>query len=116
MAIFTTAHIKLGNIWPKDYLATTADGNTMRFRLKRREGDTLLFINANEEDTSIYIGKLEREKTRYSCNGKFYDSINECCNIEYNGNVLQLKADRCELACSELSWTERREIIEKIRH
>ena len=106
MAIFATHYIKLGNIWPLDYLAIMPTGETKRFRLKRRDADCLLFVNA-EGDENIYYGKIER------CNDKL--SYNEHCTIDYNGTTLQLKADICELACKELTWKERKEIIRKLK-
>ena len=76
MAIFATHYIKLGNIWPLDYLAIMPTGETKRFCLKRRDADCLLFVNA-EGDENIYYGKTER------CNNKLHG--NEHCTIDYNG-------------------------------
>jgi hypothetical protein len=105
MAIFATQYTKLGNIWPLDYLTIMPTGETIRFRLKRRDGDCLMFVNADGEDTRIYTGKLKNQ------NG----TSSECCTIDYNSTTLQLKADVCKLACCNATWKERKEIIMKLK-
>ncbi len=70
MAIFTSQHIKLGDIWPVDYLATMPNGETKRFRLKHRDekknhaSTGLQFTSIDEDDSNIYYAKLEIEPTQ----------------------------------------------------
>ena len=121
MAIFTSQHIKLGDIWPVDYLTTMPNGETKIFRLKHREckkshtGIGLQFIEVDDTDTTIYHSRLEIEPTRYSLGVKYYDSINEHCTIDYNDTTLQLKADNSVLGCTDLTWEQRREIVRKLK-
>lgn len=122
MAIFTSRHIKLGDIWPVDYLATMPNGETKRFRLKHRDDKKthastgLQFTSIEEDDSNIYYAKLEIEPTQVFIGKKCYDSINEHCTIDYNGTMLQLKADKCKLGCTNLTWEQRREIIRKLKN
>ena len=122
MAIFTSQHIKLGDIWPIDYLATMPNGETKRFRLKHRDskknitGTGLQFTSIDENDTNIYYAKLEIEPTQVFIGKKCYDSINEFCIIDYKGIPLLLKADKCKLGCTNLTWEQRREIIRKMKN
>ena len=121
MAIFATHYIKLGNIWPLDYLAITPTGETKRFRLKRRQskksvvGDELQFVNVDDSDTNIYRARLEIEPIKENFDGKIYDSINEHCTIDYNGIPLLLDASICKLGDTALTWKERKEIIRKLK-
>ena len=125
MAVFTSVYIKHGNVWPKDYLAiaTLPDGTTKKFRLKRREDANLLFVSAEETDDKTYSAKLQVEPYTFrmkkwidgSCKTREYKTVNEFCTIDYNGVPLQLNADRCELACADLSYSERREIVRKLQ-
>ena len=106
MAIFATQYTKLGNIWPLDYLAIMPTGETKRFRLKRRDADCLLFVNA-EGDENIYYGKTER------CNNKLHG--NEHCTIDYNGIPLLFDASICKLGDTAFTWKERKEIVRKLK-
>ncbi len=123
MAIFTSVYTKHGNVWPKDYLATLPDGTTKKFRLKRHEDANLLFVSAEETDDKTYSAKLQVEPSTFrmkkwingSCKTREYATANEFCTIDYNGLSLQLNADRCELACADFSYSERRLIVRKLQ-
>ena len=121
MSTFSSQLIKLGNIWPVDYESTTPNGETKKFRLKHRDnkksiaGSVLQFVEVNVADTKIYHATLEIEPTQHCLNGKFYDTINEHCTINYNGTPLLLKADNSKLGCTDLTWEQRREIVRKLK-
>lgn len=121
MAIFSTDYVKLGNIWPVDYLVTMPDGETTVFRLKKRENakkledTTLFFVNADESDKGIYCGKRKLESYETTFSGKIYTTLNELCTIDYNGIPLFLDANNCRLGCADLDWYERRRIVMKLK-
>lgn len=121
MAKFSTEYVKLGNIWPVDYLVTMPDGETKVFRLKKRENaknledTTLFFVNADESDKSIYSGKMKVETINTSFLSKNYTTLNELCTIDYNGIPLLLKADNFRLGCNNLDWYERKRIVMKLK-
>lgn len=123
MAIFTSVFTKHGNVWPMDYLATLPDGTTKKFRLKRCDDVDLLFVSAEETDDKTYSAKLQVERASFrmkkwidgSYKTREYKTVNELCTIGYNGEPLLLSADRCKLACADLSYSERREIVRKLQ-
>ena len=110
--------MKLGNLWPKDYLATMPNGEIKKFRLKYREnrksleGIELVFVNADETDSNLYRSRLLLAYC--GSTGEKYDCPNECCAIEYNGCSIVLQADRCELVGCDLSWEERKKIAQEL--
>ena len=110
--------MKLGNLWPKDYLATMPNGEIKKFRLKYREnrksleGIELVFVNADETDSNLYRSRLQLAYSGSA--GEKCDCPNECCTIKYNGCFIVLQADRCELAGCDLSWEERKKIAQEL--
>lgn len=121
MAKFSTEYVKLGNIWPVDYLVAMPNGETKVFRFKKRDNeknleDTILFFVSEDEcDKSIYSGKMKLETIEKTFLGKNYTTLNELCTIDYNGVPLLLNANNNRLGCSNLNWYERRRIVMELK-
>ena len=111
MVKFGTFHHKLGNIWPREYIADTGE----IFYLRRRTAELLVFIAAET------LEQAEREKNgttavvEYPATARTNADGNEFCTIERAGTLLHLKANECHLGGCELTWQERRRIIDDIK-
>ena len=60
MAIFGTFYHKLGNVWPQEYIADNGEV----FYLRRRAGEQLVFIAANEFEKEI-LRFAQNDKTSF---------------------------------------------------
>ena len=109
MVKFGTFHHKLGNIWPREYIADTGE----IFYLRRRTGEQLIFIAG---DTLYHAnGEKNNAVVEYSATAQTDADGNEFCTIERAGTLLHLKANECHLGGCELTWQERRRIIDDIK-
>ncbi len=109
MVKFGTFHHKLGNIWPREYIADTGE----IFYLRRRTGELLVFIAG---DTLYHAnGEKNNAVVEYSATAQTDADGNEFCTIERAGTLLHLKANECHLGGCELTWKERRRIIDDIK-
>jgi hypothetical protein len=108
MAIFGTFHRKLGNMWPREYIAD----NGKAFYLRRRTKQQLVFIAA---DTLHHAdGEKNNAVVEYSATAQTDADGNEYCTIECAGAPLHLDANKCHLGGSTLTWRERNKIIDDI--
>lgn len=109
MAIFGTFHHKLGNVWPREYIADNGEV----FYLRRRAGEQLVFIAAD----ILYCaeGKKNNAVVEYPAVAQMDADGNEHCTIERAGRLLRLNAKECRLGGCELKWHERRKIIDNIK-
>ena len=109
MAIFGTFHHKLGDVWPREYIADNGEV----FYLRRRAGDQLVFIAAD----ILYCADGEKNNAvvEYSATAQTDADGNEHCTIECAGRLLRLNAKECRLGGCELEWHERRKIIDNIK-
>ena len=109
MAIFGTFYHKLGNVWPREYIADNGEV----FYLRSRAGEQLIFIagdtlyHANGEQTNAVV--------EYSATAQTDADGNEFCTIERAGIRLYLNAKECRLGGSKQTWHERRKIIDNIK-
>ena len=108
MAIFRTLHHKLGNVWPREYIADNGEV----FYLRRRTGEQLVFIAAD----TLYCaeGKKNNAVVEYPAVAQMDADSNEHCTIERAGRLLRLNAKECRLGGGTLTWQERRDIIADI--
>ena len=109
MAIFGTLHHKLGNVWPREYIADNGEV----FYLRRRTGEQLVFIAAD----TLYCaeGKKNNAVVEYPAVAQTDADSNEFCAIERAGIRLYLNAKECCLGGSKQTWHERRKIIDNIK-
>ena len=109
MAIFGTFYHKLGNVWPREYIADNGEV----FYLRRRAGEQLVFIAAN----ILYCAEGEKNNAviEYPAVAQMDADCNEHCTIERAGRLLRLNAKECRLGSCELEWHERRKIIDNIK-
>lgn len=109
MAIFGTFHHKLGNVWPREYIADNGEV----FYLRRRADEQLVFITAD----TLYCaeGKKNNAVVEYPAVAQTDADCNEHCTIERAGRLLRLNAKECRLGGCELEWHERRKIIDNIK-
>ena len=125
MAIFGTFYHKLGNVWPQEYIA---DNGEVCY-LRRRAGELLVFIAANEFEKEM-LRFAQNDKTKFCYRQSRVNAVavveypavaqmdsdgNEHCTIERAGRLLRLNAIECRLGGSRLSWHERRKIIDNIK-
>ena len=125
MAIFGTFYHKLGNVWPQEYIADNGEV----FYLRRRAGEQLVFIAANEFEKEM-LRFAQNDKTKFCYRQSIVNAVavveypavaqmdsngNEHCTIECTGRLLRLNAIECRLGGSRLSWHERRKIIDNIK-
>ena len=125
MAIFGTFYHKLGNVWPQEYIADNGEV----FYLRRRAGEQLVFIAANEFEKEM-LRFDQHDKTKFCYRQSTVNAVavveypavaqmdsngNEHCTIERAGRLLRLNAIECRLGGSRLSWHERRKIIDNIK-
>lgn len=111
MAIFGTLHHKLGNVWPREYIAD----NGKVFYLRRRSKEQLVFMAA---ETLNQVGIEENDTTavvEYPATALTDVDGNEYCTIERAGTQLCLNAKDCRLGGCELKWHERIKIIDDIK-
>lgn len=111
MAIFGTLHHKLGNVWPREYIAD----NGKVFYLRRRSKEQLVFVAA---ETLNQVGKEENDTTavvEYPATALTDVDGNEYCTIERAGTQLCLNAKDCRLGGCELKWHERIKVIDSIK-
>jgi hypothetical protein len=109
MAIFGTFYHKLGNVWPREYIAD----NGKAFYLRRRTKQQLVFIAA---DTLYHAnGEKNNAVIEYPAVAQMDADCNEHCTIERAGRLLRLNAKECRLGSCELEWHERRKIIDNIK-
>lgn len=111
MAIFGTFHHKLGNVWPREYIADNGEV----FYLRNRTGKQLVFIAA---ETLNQVGKEKNDTTavvEYPATALTDADGNEYCTIEHADALLCLNAQECRLGCSEPTWHERRKTIDDIK-
>lgn len=109
MAIFGTLHHKLGNVWPREYIAD----NGKVFYLRRRSKEQLVFIAA---DTMYHAnGEKNNAVVEYSAIVQIDADSNEFCTIEREDTLLHLKANECRLGGSKQTWHERRKTIDDIK-
>lgn len=109
MAIFGTFHHKLGDVWPREYIADNGEV----FYLKSRTKEHLVFIAAD----ILYCaeGKKNNAVVEYPAVAQMDADCNEHCTIERAGRLLRLNAKECRLGGCELGWHERRKIIDNIK-
>lgn len=109
MAIFGTFHHKLGNMWPREYIADNGEV----FYLRRRAGEQLVFIAAD----TLYCAEVKKNNAvvEYPAVAQMDADGNEFCAIERAGRLLRLNAKECRLGNCELGWHERRKIIDNIK-
>ena len=109
MAIFGTFYHKLGNVWPREYIADNGEV----FYLRRRAGEQLVFIAAD----ILYCAEGEKNNAviEYPAVAQMDADCNEHCTIERAGRLLRLNAKECRLGSCELEWYERRKIIDNIK-
>jgi hypothetical protein len=109
MAIFGTFHHKLGNVWPREYIADNGEV----FYLRRRACEQLVFIAAD----ILYCAEGEKNNAviEYPAVAQMDADCNEHCTIERAGRLLRLNAKECRLGSCELEWHERRKIIDNIK-
>ena len=109
MAIFGTFYHKLGNVWPREYIADNGEV----FYLRRRAGEQLVFIAAN----ILYCAEGDKNNAviEYPAVAQMDADCNEHCTIERAGRLLRLNAKECRLGSCELEWHERRKIIDNIK-
>ena len=109
MAIFGTFHHKLGDVWPREYIAD----NGQVFYLRRRTGEQLVFIAAD----TLYCAEEKKNNAvvEYPAVAQMDADCNEHCTIERAGRLLRLNAKECRLGGCELGWHERRKIIDNIK-
>ena len=109
MAIFGTFHHKLGNVWPREYIADNGEV----FYLRSRAGEQLIFIAG---DTLYHAnGEKNNAVVEYSATVQTDADGNEFCTIEREDTLLHLNAKECRLGGSKQTWHERRKIIDNIK-
>ena len=109
MAIFGTFYHKLGNVWPREYIADNGEV----FYLRNRTMEPLIFIAG---DTLYHAnGEKNNAVVEYSATAQTDADGNEFCTIERAGIRLYLNAKECRLGGCELEWHERRKIIDNIK-
>ena len=99
------------------------------FYLRRRAGEQLVFIAANEFEKEM-LRFAQNDKTKFCYRQSIVNAVavveypavaqmdsdgNEHCTIERAGRLLRLNAIECRLGGSQLSWHERRKIIDNIK-
>ncbi len=108
MAFFHPFHYKQGNVWPRNYPATTSTGEVKRFRLKQNRKSPIVpctqFVCADEDNKELYPVIAQ------GCD----EHGNETCVIRYQGEELLLNAARCELAHCNGNFEERKRIVEEL--
>ena len=109
MAIFGTFHHKLGDVWPREYIADNGEV----FYLKSRTKERLVFIAAD----TLYCaeGKKNNAVVEYPSVAQMDADCNEHCTIERAGRLLRHNAKECRLGNCELGRHERRKIIDNIK-
>ena len=109
MAIFGTFHHKLGNVWPREYIAD----NGKVFYLRKRTGKQLIFIAGD----ALYHANSDKNNAvvEYSAIVQIDADGNEFCTIEPEDTLLHLNANECRLGGCKLTWQERRKLIDNMK-
>ena len=118
-------------MWPQEYMADNGEV----FYLRRRAGEQLVFIAASclpaaNEFEKEMLRFDQHDKTKFCYRQSIVNAVavveypavaqmdsdgNEHCTIERAGRLLRLNAIECRLGGSQLSWHERRKIIDNIK-